>query len=268
MKPGKYINNFLVGADPEFVLMNPPSLVRGLRGLRTAGSGQSGRTEARMWGFDHDGWVLESHPRPSLSTVEVIKNIRASMNQIGRCFGDTHKWRAGAFIEAPERNIGLGGHIHIDLPRIPNGALYGMDHLTTWFEALDILPRNECHARRNTTPYGRLSDVRVERGRFEFRSMCSWLFSQRVSMLCLTAIKLVNAAPESWQTLGSPSQASVKKLEDWFALFKGKDDDVDRMFAKDYFTKKLTYNPDRDLKNTWVVDPTNMKGVEFLAQAA
>lgn len=243
-----FLNDFKIGADPEFVIMDPPNLVVAQNVMRH-------QTDS-SWGLDHGGWVLETHPEPSVSVREVVENLKVCFNDMAASTESTSKWRAGASIEAPQRNITLGGHVHIDKKAHEPNQLQAMDALTVYLEALDILPKAECATRRATRQYGMLGDIRSEHGRFEYRTLPSWLYSQRVTKLCLLGIKLGAVAPvETYDWLKKPKEASIANLKAFFDSFKGKDDDVDWFIESGILDKRLEAQPDRDLKNVWKVEP-------------
>jgi hypothetical protein len=49
--------------------------------------------------------------------------------------------------------------------------------------------------------------------------------------------------------------ASVKGLRSLFERFQGKDDDVDWILSSGMLSKRLSVNPDRDLRDVWKVQP-------------
>lgn len=239
---GALLNDFLVGADPEMVLLNPPELI----------NGQSERKRmAGFYGWDHAGYVLEPHPTPAKSVREVVKNIRRSLHVIGHQFGG-YKFRAGAYLTTPQRAVTLGGHVHLDLPSLSREQIQAMDTFTASLVELDILPQDECDKRHRAGLYGRPGDIRSEHGHVEYRSMCSWLFSQKTSMLSMTGIKLCALAPRTLTRMDS-----YTKLETWLTGFKGKDDDVDWILDRGYLTTSgsMTAKPDNSIKAVWRIDP-------------
>ena len=241
-----------MGADPEFVIYNEGHLLL---------FNNRGRDPYVPWGIDHGGYVIEPHPKPELSVRALIANLKTSFNDFATV-SPNGKWRAGAYLATPERPITLGGHVHIDRPRPTNDEVAGLDLVTKHLEALDILPATECVERRNNAHgYGKYGDIRVEHGHFEYRTMASWLFSQRVTKLCLLASKLVMVDPAApGETLGkTTTYASLAKLKAFFERFKGKDDDVDWILDAGLFDRKLNVKPDRDLKDVWAVTPKKEK---------
>lgn len=250
---GTLLNDFLVGADPEMVLLDPPALVNGM---------QARLTTANFYGWDHNGYVLEPHPTPSKSVREVIYNIRKALHVVGYQF-DKYKFRAGAYLNTPQRVITLGGHVHLDLKQLNAAQIAAMDTFAASLEALDILPAAECQQRSQGGAYGRKSDIRNEHGHVEYRSLCSWLFSQKTSMLCMTGIKLCAIAPATVKPV-----TSYKALLTWLEGFKGKDDDVDWILRKEYLkvSSSMEAKPDNNIKAVWRID--NDCGGRLLQKAA
>ena len=238
------LNDFLLGADPEFIVVEEGHIKQ-----------FTGRPEMNVpWGLDHSNWVIEPHPKPEFSVRKLIQNLKVSFNDFATVT-PTGKWRAGAWIHAPERTITLGGHVHVDRPSCTKAQRDALDLFTQHLEGLDILPQTECVERRRST-YGHYGDIRTEHGHFEYRTMPSWLFSQRVTKLCLIGTKLIMVDPEAPRAvLGSALEPSSKKLQAFFERFRHKDDDVDWILGAGMLGKKLSVKPDRDLRNVWKVQP-------------
>lgn len=238
------LNKFMVGADPEFLTVRETGVRRHPTPNRHS-----------LYGFDHNGYVVEPHPVPSLYVRDVVKSIKAGLETYGAVHdrsGGT-KWRAGGYFNSPERRFYLGGHVHIDLKAPTPEQLAAMDRYTWVLESLDILPTQECEQRRHSFEYGQPGSIRQEHGHFEYRTMPSWLFSTKTSMLCITGIKMACVDPSSFGTL--PKNASYKDLQKLFELYKGKDDDVDWILNRDYFSSDMEAHPDRDIKTVWKVEP-------------
>ena len=212
------------------------------------------RRYCNSWGLDHNEWVFEPHPLPDKSCREVIKNLKRSLQAMVPMLED-FSWRAGAYVDTPQRPITLGGHVHIDLPKATRSQINALNCFTRTLLHLNILPELENRARRDRGDYGRYGDVRTEHGHFEYRTFPSWLYSQRVAMLCLTGSKLAVVKPDTLLTLfpsplEEPHLRSKGALKSWFEFFKG-DDDVDYILEKKFFEGKLEAMPDRDLKEAW-----------------
>lgn len=237
------VNSFLIGADPEFAISDEGDIVK---------IGPGGQYSP--WGIDHNGYIVEPHPKPELSVRELLKNLKVSLNDFATV-AKRGKWRAEPYMAFPTRAVTTGGHVHFDIPSANKTQIAALDRLTSHLELLDILPASRCQERRNAgTGYGRLGDIRQEHGHFEYRSQPSWLFSQRVAKICLIGSKLAATEPEEvYKSLGKT--AEIASLRKTFELFKGKDDDVDWVLDGGLFDKKLTVACDRDLRDVWSVEP-------------
>lgn len=239
------LNDFLLGADPEFIIINNGHMQAYINPVE----------RYAPWGIDHSGWVIEPHPKPELSVRALISNLHVSLNDFATV-APAGKWRAGAYFHCPERNITMGGHVHIDKPAASQDQVLAMDKFTEHMEALDLLPSEECATRRGSGHYGRMGDIRTERGRWEYRTFASWLFSQRITKLCLTGAKLCVVDPAAaGEVLGARTTASVAKLKAYFERFRHKDEDVDWLLSGKIFDKALKIKPDRDLREVWKVKP-------------
>ena len=247
------LNGFKLGADPEFVIYKDGHMFQ---------ARLKAQDKYAPFGFDHAGWVVEPHPKPDCSVRNLITNLRTAFNDFAASCATDGKWRAGAYLQTPERTITLGGHVHVDQPKPTQEQLNGLDMFTRHLEALDIIPKEECERRRMiNTGYGKYGDVRTEHGHFEYRTMPSWLYSQRATKLCLIGVKVAACEPKVvLEELGTTARyATVPKLKGLFERFKGKDDDVDWLLNSGMLDKKLEMKPDRDLRDVWAVTPEKEK---------
>jgi hypothetical protein len=251
----KLVNDFLIGADPELVLLDPPRLVNAMQyGNKAENFG--------FYGFDHGGYILEPHPTPAFSARDVCHNIRACLDFTASTRLGKLKARAGAVYEDAEvRTVTLGGHVHIDKRELTVNQVKAMDVFTASLVHLDILPKNECQIRSACAAgYGKLGDVRNEHGHCEYRSMCSWLFSRKTAMLCLTGIKLCTVDPDIGKRFDS-----IKALTNWLEKFRAQDDDARWILEHDYFGKSMEADPSASVFGAWKSDPTRGKDLATLA---
>ena len=256
-KEMKLINPFLIGCDPEFVAFDAAGNHLNVRHLIPNGG---------ELGWDHSGDVLEVRPRPAKSAFTLLKHIWQTLkNPVP---GEPKKFRAGAYLELPNKKVTLGGHVHLDLP-FDQGfenryRVLALDEVTSLFEQLDILPTKECEKRRiegrknrEVVPayeYGKFGDVRKSNfgNRQEYRTMASWLYSPITSFLCLTAAKLAAFAPKETVIqlgAGAPSNGKVAK---YFEAFAGKDDDAKRVVERVLDRGlRLQRDPDANILSSW-----------------
>ena len=171
------IEDIMLGADPEFVLVNPKS--REFKyAEHVSGFGSSGVLGA-------DGPLAEVRPPPATSTDQVIRNIRNILKK-GNPYISPYSWLAGATYGNPkkkgERVLHIGGHIHLGDPLIvPNADKQGTyRQIIRMLDELMAIPLvrvdgPNAFLRRNTTHtngygrYGLWGDTRPQVGRFEWR---------------------------------------------------------------------------------------------------
>lgn len=262
---GDMINNFRVGCDPEFILLDKAT------GLRVAAN-KYFMPQGEI-GYDHGGRVAEFRPAPSKGVLPIIKKIQAlikspAMQKV------SEKLRAGAICQGDC----LGGHVHFGfnpfatiVPENGNASdgymltakggqvVHALDALTQTLERLDILPSKESAARRVYTPpygdghvYGRFGDVRNCKGHMEYRTMASWLYDPRVAFLCLTAAKLAAADPVgAYEALRECD--SFARFKRWIEGYVNQDRNAARASEKllDKGLKSLQVDPEVDFKERW-----------------
>ena len=268
----KLLNSFLIGADPEFVAYKKGSMLN----LLNLGFPPPNTPTMK---FDHAGDVLELNPSPARSSFRLIRNIRKDLVESGytkMLLSKGVRLRAGAYIKTNLRDLGLGGHIHFDIPFCTHKE-YGLlssrdkdvlqltpsdsakrlsdtlDSLVNYLEKLDILPDKGSTYRRTHCNYGNFGEIRCSNqgNRVEYRTMCSWLHSPIAAMICLTAAKLVAASPYL-ATEHLTANVSEIKLRKFFESASPFDSDaariVERIYEKDV---KPQVEPDADLVVSW-----------------
>lgn len=255
----KLVNPFLVGCDPEFVVLKGDNLVNVQALLPHTGE----------VGWDHGGSCIELRPKPAKGTLTMVKRLQKLIQ------GDTlksimsaGKWRGGAMIRAKQRMLTLGGHVHLDVT--PPGfdlrheeeaqqRLKALDRLTAHLEKLDILPQNECADRRANSNYGQWSEFRVYNdhvhpAHLEYRTMASWLFHPVTAFICLTGAKLAAVAPQVAIDTLRPKSVSYENLVNFFEFFRHKDLNAAQVLDKlidNMDIKALQKDPDGDMKEAW-----------------
>jgi len=259
---GAMLNDFRVGCDPEFILLN--------------GDGRT--SDASLYfphfgpiGYDHGGRVAELRPDPGKGVYSIVKRIQGLINH-PKVKEANKRLRAGAICN----HDSLGGHVHFGFncfaekpqhgysinPEMVGGGRFNergakvtkaLDTLTKTLERLDILPKNECARRRdNGQGYGRYGDVRDCNGHMEYRTMASWLYDPKVAFLCLTAAKLAAVDPEG--TLEALKRCDdFATFEHWLNQYKGKDLNAARASEKllDKGLRYIQVDPDVDFRERW-----------------
>lgn len=235
-------NGWLVGCDPEFVILDPVTgnLVNTEHVLPHTGP----------IGWDHSGFAVEFRPEPARGTFQVLKRIQALVKDPTMDRLKPFVWRAGAYVKAKPRGVmTLGGHVHLDMPPPNHGdgdsdehgaVIKACDRWTALLEGLDILPKAESTARR-TDPvavrnkYGQFGDWRPAGRageRMEYRTPASWLYDPRVAFLVLTGIKLGAVSPVTMLEKVPSSRASWAQVGAFLECFRSKDTNARRALEK------------------------------------
>ncbi|KAF0198048.1 MAG: hypothetical protein FD169_111 [Bacillota bacterium] len=175
-----------IGADPEFMLRD----------------GRTGRLIMASRFFPRDGLVgcdarfvkgavsgyplAELRPEPSYSPLQLVENIRITMNKALRLAPYSNvQWRAGSM---PFGKFPIGGHVHfVGVPL--SGQLIRV--LDNYLAVPLLLLEEPSTARRRRKKYGYLGDFRhKEHGGFEYRTPASWLVSPQVTkaVMCLAKV--------------------------------------------------------------------------------
>ena len=112
----KAINDFLVGCDPEFVVLNSSGEIV------NTNTGDEPLPKEGIIGYDHSGTVVEIRPEPCKGTYTLLKRIRELLNCSTLDPWRKYTWKAGAWCATPSRNLPLGGHVHLDI--LPGDNMY------------------------------------------------------------------------------------------------------------------------------------------------
>lgn len=189
----RYVNRFMIGADPEFIFNQV---------LKDGALSYEARIDARHLGFqqglafgaDNNGRLTEIRPYPSRSAIEVVASIWSTFRWMGvvkpECLG--YKWCCGAYLQ----DDGLGGHVHFGRKRPHRESeVAALDALAFAVDKLGLFPMAEVNERRishthNNQPYGTFGDIRIQRHGYEYRTWASWLDSPALAFLILTLSKL------------------------------------------------------------------------------
>ena len=256
----KCLNVFKVGADPEFVAVQPGGALE---------LASNHIPHAGPVGYDHNGAVAEVRPAASRSTLRLIQNMAALLNDPLKMRGlEKFRLKAGAVFKHPARALGrgniesLGGHVHLDIKFEQPGAwtpkyrtrLLALDRLTFQLEELDILPRVESRERRAAGNYGAFSDTRPAgtKPRLEYRSPASWLHRPEAAFCCLTGYKLAAYSPEAALDL-LPKEPDARALKNFFERFRAEDDDCALLMERFLSggVKKVQGDPSEDFREAW-----------------
>lgn len=232
---GRLVNRFALGADPEFVLIDPVTHGRfDARGLDLKAGPAAGA--------DNNGRLVELRPAPSRCALEVLASVWVTMRWLGMQHPASLKyaWRAGAYFQ----NDGLGGHIHFGRKRtkLRDKEVSNLDRITHLLYTAGCFDREEGRMRVRqsqgapTGHYGGLSDIRSQTHGYEFRTLPSWLDNPWLGYLVIVLSKLVvaqaDAVPGLVQADGglSPEQAR-QQIRFLLAYYAPLDDDARLAFT-------------------------------------
>jgi hypothetical protein len=226
----RYVNQFKIGADPEFVFATGgvDDFGHPLPGAR-ADAAVLGLQQGPAYGADNNGRLAEIRPHPSRSAVNVLASVLCTFRwmvlQIPGLL--KYQWLSGAYLW----DDGLGGHVHfgrkrptrkeeiVALDSIEEGLL----HLGA-FPVEQVIRRRQGDARRQV--YGALGDYRLQQHGYEYRTFPSWLDSPELAFITLVAAKLSVQMPALYRFRGASAEIERARLRNFFAYFKGVDDDA------------------------------------------
>lgn len=258
------VNPWLLGADPEFAVLDPPEkLIPNAGKYATEVNCLSGAI-----GQDHGGRVWEVRPMASPSAYGVVLNIwkllcRRELERV-----EAFKWKGGALgakkqtpaeadalgmQAAPSGHDTLGGHVHFGISQFNPQQRGALDKVTTGLLNLEILPTKENTVRLSYGHYGRFTRdaVRDCNGHVEYRCAPSWLDRPGQAFATLTTYKLAAARPSLvvW-----PSSLRLKQdYLQWLAEFAKID--VDAFLLDRYIGKRgleaIQADPDSNFRPRW-----------------
>lgn len=192
----KNLIDFMVGADPEFLMLNRVSKEI----VYATHICQDMREHAGLHelGADGCGSTFEARPQPSENPLKVVNNLHQIF--IGHCARHPQllnlRWQAGSH----QSGAPLGGHIHFGLSNRKLGGKTGTELLSNYVGALSILLEDkEEGKKRRSTGYGGAGDHRIQKYGFEYRTPSSWLTSPYVAagFLCLAKTVI-------WEAVNNP----------------------------------------------------------------
>lgn len=204
-----------MGADPEFMILNS----------------KTGKMISASEFFPRDGIVgcdniripnrqqrpvAEVRPRPDFSPLVLAVNIRQALTSASRLapYRNT-RWIAGS---QPVSGYSIGGHIHFSNIRLDGGLLRALDN---YLGIPVFLLENPATAVKRRRKYGFIGDYRIkEHGGFEYRTLGSWLVSQKIAtaVLCLAKIVANRYAeiPQNYLNTAEAQRAFYKGDQEFF----------------------------------------------------
>jgi hypothetical protein len=269
-------NDFLLGADPEFAVVEPPNktvLNIGPHAVET-------QEPTGGIGSDHNGRVWELRPAPSRSAWTVVDNIWKLLKGSSMSKVQHFKWKSGALggtqfqqqltaidasgqgvysnIPVPNGEDTLGGHVHFGLGALNASQKQALCDLTTALLNLEVLPTKENTRRLQLAQsrglhYGSLTydSIRACQGHVEFRAAPSWLDRPGQALAALTAYKLAACRPSAltWAKDFELKNGFLEWLEDFSKV------DVDAFLLLRTIERlgfgSIQADPETDFKSRW-----------------
>ena len=220
-------NPFLIGADPEFMVLRPGPGLEAAQMCELYASHMGLRTGV-AFGSDLSGRQVELRPRASRSTLSVVASLQVTLRWFGYWLNTAQSLSNGSysFVSTPFfNNDGLGGHIHFGRRRKKQQRIEtdALNRLYVHLLKTGAFDEEGCSLRSTITPYGRLSDIRQQKHGYEYRTYPTWISSPAQAMFVLTLAKL--AVLEPWivsQYCGEP-MALFKLLAQWYTIRRDRD---------------------------------------------
>lgn len=194
------LTDLIIGSDPEFVITDD-----GNRLIYPAIPHDAA--------LGNDGNLVEVRAHPATTSAEHVKNIRDVFKKSPNTkVIKSYNWHAGCYVtvtngENRETGLAVGGHIHLGTPaKLAKVFEDGDSNAYIKFTVLSVLkkildeyvaiPLMFIEGIKNSTLrrkyYGRLTDVRVDRGRLEYRTPGGdWLAHPTLAEVVLDATKAV-----------------------------------------------------------------------------
>ncbi|WP_079909074.1 hypothetical protein [Paenibacillus sp. 32352] len=181
----KHADEVMVGADPEFLLLNAQGKVIFADKFMDK-EGPIGCDAIVLPNFRKIYPLAELRPEPSKDIRQVVMNLRRTMQLAARSINDGNlHWVAGGM---PVKGFPLGGHIHFSGVRLSSELLRVLDN----YLALPIVLLEGETTGGRRPKYGFLGDFRRQRhGGFEYRVLPSWVISPTVTKGVLALAKLI-----------------------------------------------------------------------------
>lgn len=259
----RYVNRFKLGADPEFVVVDPRSSPSELIRIDAMNLGLS---QGLAFGADNNGRLAELRPAPSRSAVRVCASIMNTLRWMAMLKPKSAQfnWLAGAFLCGD----GVGGHVHFGRKRPTRGLeTNALDALSDILLALGVFPVEQVNQRRRGDRlhqlYGLPGDIRLQTHGYEYRTFPSWLASPTLAFFVLTLSKLAVHNPEMLLGLPSTSDRTVqaRRLYNFLASYKEVDDDA--LLACYVLKRGFPTHWGWDFKKAWGVGVISTKDEEF-----
>jgi len=187
-------NKLTIGSDPEFTLYRQVgdrlALVRAVDKFREYKLRRGASLTQMKFGTDGAISTMEIRPEPANDPIEHAENIKKLLKQARKNYPSFFD----LIFKSVSKDLPVGGHVHFGHPFFRSSASEGskivrdLGHnldLLLSFPTLFIEKHDEAIYRR--LRYGSLSDIRLQPyGGYEYRTLPSWLASERVTRAILT----------------------------------------------------------------------------------
>jgi len=263
------INPWLLGADPEFAVVEPPR-----KTVLNSGETHVEFTDtAGGVGWDHGGRVWELRPAPHQSSYGVVLNLWRLLRDKRMNRVEPYKWKSGALgglLPTPTAGLGgaptpaaggedtLGGHVHFGIRALNFQQLAACNALTLALLDLDILPRKENMRRQALGHYGSFSHRVTEstNGHVEYRPAPSWLDTPGQAFCALTSYKLAAARPGALRDQNNMEVWPINSKAGYLSWIEQcAREDVDAFLLNRFIEKRgfsaVQADPDSDFKPNW-----------------
>lgn len=183
------ISDLLIGADPEFLLVNDDGKpVRSYEHLQNSTLGS-------------DGFQAEIRPSPKINIDKFIKEIHDILSSDLANNIQQFKWIALPVFSAPGIMLTMGGHIHFGSPKIFSNLsqMFNRRIYKLMVKVLDELLsvplvhiETKVAAKERRKQYGYFGDYRTDHGRLEYRTpSCEWLSHPKIAGAVLGTAKAI-----------------------------------------------------------------------------
>lgn len=220
-KEPRLLNRFMVGADPEFFLLDAAG--------RYSHAETHGLNTLTAFGCDLAGRQAELRVAPSRFVVESIASIVETLRWMVQAYPTTGntKWTSLPFLAGGPHGIdGAGGHVHLGRKHCElKDQVSSLDSATKLCLHSGILSLELFVQRQQGTAYGKWGDHRIQPFGFEYRTPPTWMSNPRTAYLVLVLHKLCSYHPTVLKVPETKGKAQQQVLN-LLRLYRGLDDDA------------------------------------------
>lgn len=173
-------SDFLIGTDPEIVLVQSNNTLLKVRGVIP---------EQGQFGVDGHGYIAELRPEPTIFPRDLTENLRTALASRYHTL-KKYRWQASPWLyDKP-----LGGHVHFGVD-MDDLSVEAVEKLMPIILAL-VEPQGPAAKRRSVvfyrnTPYGQLGDVKAKKWGWEWRVPSSFIVSPGITTAIFALCKAI-----------------------------------------------------------------------------